>query len=108
MTVSYVFGLNEQALAVLGRDPALHETGCMLRAPIDIRRMLEAAPDLTPVTPPAWELFPEFPRFSQARILQDPDVLFDRVGSYGDVHCLPETDALGLRWAEIGMHLIRR
>jgi SAM-dependent methyltransferase len=108
MTVSYIFGLDDRALATLSRDPALIGTGCMISARLDLHRMLAAAPRLWCPQEPRWSLFPGFAGFDEQTILDQDDVIFDRVGSYGDVHCLPETDALGLRWAEIGLYLVKR
>jgi len=107
MTVSYIFPLNGRAIELLSRDPAVVSTGCTIKAPLDLRRMLEAAPNLRCPDQPNWSLFPGFDGFSDQVILRDPGIILDRVGSYGDVHCLPETDALGLRWAEIAMYLIK-
>jgi SAM-dependent methyltransferase len=107
MSVSYVFGLDEAALDVLARDPVLAGTGCQLAAPLDLRRLLEAAPRLRCPGKPRLERFPGYPGFAEAAILRDDDLIFDRVGSYADVRCRPETDALGLRWAEIGVYLVK-
>ena len=107
MTVSYVFGLDERALTLLSSDPALIATGCPISARLDLRRMLEAAPLLASPQAPDWARFPGFEGFSERALLDDPELLFDRIGSYGDVRCLPETDALNLRWAEIGIYLVK-
>jgi len=108
MTVSYNFGLDARALDLLSRDPALLGTGCTISAPLDLRRMLEGAPRLRCPEEPEWSSFPGFEGFSESPVLGDPSIIFDTVGSYGDVRCLPETDALGLRWAEIAMYLVKR
>jgi SAM-dependent methyltransferase len=107
MTVSHVFGLDEHALRVLAEDPVLAATGCQLTAPLDLRRLLQAAPGLRCPGNPRLDQFPGYEGFSEERILQDDDTIFDRVGSYADVHCRPATDALALRWAEIGMYLVK-
>lgn len=107
MTVSHVFGLDEHALRVLAEDPVLIETGCQLTAPLNLRRLLQAAPALRCPGKPKLDQFPGYPGFSEEGILQDDDTIFDRVGSYADVRCRPETDALALRWAEIGMYLVK-
>lgn len=108
MTVSYIFGLDRRALDILSRDPSLIETGCTISARLDLRSMLAAAPHLMCPQEPPWNLFPGFDGFDEQTILDQEDVILDRVGSYGDVHCLPETDALGLRWAEVGLYLAKR
>lgn len=107
MTVSHVFGLDEHALRVLAEDPVLAETGCQLTAPLDLRRLLQAAPGLGCPGTPRLDRFPGYEGFSEDVILRDDNVIFDRVGSYADVRCRPETDALGLRWAEIGLYLVK-
>jgi SAM-dependent methyltransferase len=107
MTVSHVFGLDERVLRVLAEDPVLIETGCQLTAPLNIRYLLQAAPGLCCPGNPVMDRFPGYPGFSEERILQDDDTIFDRVGSYADVRCRPETDALELRWAEIGLYLVK-
>jgi SAM-dependent methyltransferase len=108
MTVSYIFGLDDRALSILSRDPALIRTGCTIKARLDLRAMLAAAPRLACPGEPRWELFPGFDGFDEHTILSHDDVIFDRVGSYADVRCLPETDSLGLKWAEIGLYLVKR
>jgi SAM-dependent methyltransferase len=108
MTVSYIFGLDDRALDILSRDPALAETGCTISARLDLRRMLAGAPGLMCPQEPLWNLFPGFDGFDEQAILDEEDAILDRVGSYGDVRCLPETDALRLRWAEIGLYLVKR
>lgn len=108
MTVSCVFGLHDRALEILSRDPALAGSGCGIRTRLDVRSLLEAGPKLRCPVEPQWSRFPGFEGFSEGAILGDPEIIFDRIGSYGDVRCLPETDALGLRWAEIGMYLVKQ
>jgi SAM-dependent methyltransferase len=108
MTVSHVFGLNEHTLRVLAADPVLAETGCPLTAPLNLRRLLQAAPGLRCPGRPRLDRFPGYEGFFEDAILGDDEVIFDRVGSYADVRCRPETDALGLRWAEIGLYLVKR
>ena len=108
MTVSYTFRLDAQALTLLSSDPALVRTGCTISAPLNLRCMLAAAPNLFCPEEPKWDSFPGFEGFSERAILDTPEIIFDRVGSYGEVRCLPETDALGLPWAEIAMYLVKR
>lgn len=105
MTVSYTFGLDDRALELLSRDPALVHTGCTIRARVDLRRMLEGAPRLRCPEEPSWSSLPGFEGFSEGAILDTSGIIYERIGSYGEVRCLPETDALGLRWAEIAMYL---
>ena len=107
VTISYIFGLDDRALSILSRDPALIRTGCTICARLDLRAMLAAAPRLACPEEPRWELFPGFGGFDERTILSDKDVIFDRVGSYADVRCLPETDSLELKWAEIGLYLVK-
>jgi SAM-dependent methyltransferase len=108
MSVSYILGLNAYALSVLSRDPALINRGCGIFARLDLRQMLEAAPRLKCPAPVRWELFPGFDGFADQSLAANPDIIFDHVRSFGDVHCLPETDAMALRWAELGIYLTKR
>ena len=105
MTVSYVFGLDDGAVAILMRDPALVDRGCGISARLDLRKMLEAAPRLECPGRVRWDLFPGFEGFREEIIRQDSDVIFDDLVSFGNVRCLPETDAMALKWAEIGIFL---
>jgi hypothetical protein len=54
-----------------------------------------------------WELFPGFDGFSEQAVQGNPDIIFDDLVSFGDVRCLPETDSMALRWAEIGIYLVK-
>ena len=107
MTVSYVLGLDERALAIVSRDPALLRIGCTISARLDLRAMLAAAPSLACPRPPRWERFPGFEGFLEQALLHDRSVILDRIGGSRDARCLPETDALNLRWAEIGIYLVK-
>jgi SAM-dependent methyltransferase len=107
MSVSYVFGLDAQALSILARDPALVNRGCGISARLNLRSMLEAAPQLRCPERVSWELFPGFDGFSEQAVRGNPDVIFDDLVSFGNVRCLPETDAMALRWAEIGIYLVK-
>lgn len=107
MTVSYLFGLDDQALELLSRDPALQSTGCTISARLNLRGMLEAAPGLRSPEEPQWSSLPGFDGFSESAVLNDPAIILGNVGSYEGVRCLPETDALALRWAEIAMYLVK-
>jgi SAM-dependent methyltransferase len=108
MTVSHVFGMDAHALKLLSTDPAMVRTGCTISARLNLRSMLEAAARLHCPEEPKWTLFPGFDGFTESTVLNTPGIIFDRMASYGDVRCLPETDALGLRWAEIGIYLVKR
>ena len=108
MSISYIFRLDAMALQLLSTDPALVRTGCTIRARLDLRRMLEQAPKLRSPLTPEWKYFPGFPGFVEDAILKKPDTILDNIGSYGDVRCLPETDALALKWAEIGLYLAKQ
>ena len=106
MTLSYVFGLVPEVLSVLAKDPIFDQIGSPLKSPIDMNQMLRAAPRLS-TDYECRDVLPGFEDFCEEKMLDRPGLLLDRVGSYGDVRCLPETDALGLRWAELGIHLIK-
>lgn len=108
MTISYVFGLDERALRILSTDPAMVATGCTISAILDLKDLLSAASRLRCPEEPDWARFPGFQGFSEEAALEDVDLIFDRLASYGDVRCLPETDALGLKWAEIGLYLVKK
>lgn len=108
LTVSYILGLNDHALEILSRDPALARTGCTISTRLELRCLLEAAPSLRCPVQPQWDSFPGFDGFSESAVFANSDIILDRIGSYGDVRCLPETDALGLKWAEIAMYLVKQ
>jgi len=108
MTVSYIFKLTPEALRLLSSDPALVGTGCTISTRLNLQKMLAAAPRLACPSPPDWRMFPGFEGFSEDSVSGDPDIILDKIGSYGDVRCLPETDALRLRWAEIGLYLVKK
>jgi len=108
MTISHVLGLNEAALAILGRDPALINRGCGISAPVNLKKMLAAAPKLTSPAENALRRFPGYEGFSESELSADSDIIFDDLVSFGNVRCLPETDAMALRWAEIGVCLVKK
>jgi len=105
MTLSYVCGLTPDVVALIARDPVFEATGCSLKAKVNLRQMFDRAPLLADGVHA--DYFPGFAGFSDEWLLSQPDIIFDYVGSYGNVRCLPEVDALRLPWAEIAIHLTK-
>jgi hypothetical protein len=82
--------------------------GFRICARLNLRKMLESAPELAPPVVPLWERFPGFDGFTEQAILADPDVIFDRIYSGEDDPAAAEVNALDKHWAEIGVYLIKR
>jgi SAM-dependent methyltransferase len=105
MTVSYTCGLTPHALALIASDPVFEATGCSLKGKVNLKEMFDRAPLLADGI--RADSFPGFAAFSEEWLLLQPDIIFDYVGSYGNVRCLPEVDALRLPWAEIALHFTK-
>ena len=105
MTLSYICSLTPDTLALIARDPVFEATGCSLKAKVNLKQMFDRAPLLADGI--RADCFPGFAGFSEEWLLHQPDIIFDYVGSYGNVRCLPEVDALRLPWAEIALHLTK-
>ena len=108
MTVSYIFDLDEAALQALARNSALGDAGFSIQARLNLRRMLESAPNLAPPNIPNWQRFPGFDGFREDAILSDENIIFDRLFSGEPGPAAAQVNALGKRWAEIGIYLVKR
>jgi SAM-dependent methyltransferase len=105
-TVSYVTGLDPDVIRLLNRDPVFAQTGSSIYARFDAQECLAGAKRMRPpYPPPAWSLFPRFDGFDEQLLLTNDALIADFIGSYADVRCLPEVDALRLRWYEMGLFL---
>jgi len=104
MTVSYLFSLDKSAIEVLAHSPALVNAGFAIQAQLNLRRMLESAPDLAPPVAPEWRRLPGFDGFCEEEILSDPNIIRDRIHSGG----ASEVNALGKQWAELGIYLVKQ
>jgi SAM-dependent methyltransferase len=107
LTVSYLLGLNEHVLQVLSTNPILKGEGFSISSRLNLRRMLEAAPALSSPVPPDWSRFPGFDGFSEQKILADRDIIFDAMHADPALPSAGEINALNVRWAEIGIFLVK-
>ena len=69
--------------------------------------MLEAAPALKSPSPPDWSRFPGFDGFSEQKILADRDIILDTIHADPALPAAAEINSLGVRWAEIGIFLVK-
>jgi SAM-dependent methyltransferase len=105
-TISYVTGLEVDVIRLLNSDPVFANTGSSIYARFDARECLAGAKRLRPpYPPPAWSMFPSFDGFDEHVLLTNDALIADFIGSYATVRCLPEIDALRLRWYEMGLFL---
>lgn len=107
MTVSYNLGLNERVLSVLSSNSILRKEGFTISAQLNLRQMLEAAPTLRSPSPPDWSRFPGFDGFSEQKILADRDIILDTIHADPALPAAAEINSLGVRWAEIGIFLVK-
>ena len=107
MTVSYNLGLNDRVIAFLSSNPILRNEGFTISARLNLERMLEAAPALRPPTSPDWSGFPGYDGFSEQEILSNRDIILDTVHVDEKHSSAVELNALGVRWAEIGIFLVK-
>jgi SAM-dependent methyltransferase len=108
MTVSYKTELTPQKLQVLSSNPILRREGFTISARLDLRKMLEAAPALEPPELPDWSRFPGFDGFSESQILADRDIILDTMYVDETLPTADEVNSLRVRWAEIGLFLVKR
>jgi SAM-dependent methyltransferase len=107
LTVSYLLGLNDHALQVLSTNSILKGAGFSISSRLNLRRMLEAAPSLSPPEPPDWSRFPGYDGFSDQHILADRDIILDTVHVDPALKSASEVNSLQIRWAEIGIFLVK-
>jgi SAM-dependent methyltransferase len=107
MTVSYNMGLDERKKRILSSNPILQREGFTISAELDLRHMLEAAPSLVSPEPPDWGRFPSYEGFVPERLLTDPNIILDRVHMDPTLPFADEVNSLNVRWAEIGMFLVK-
>jgi methyltransferase family protein len=105
-TISYITRLTPDVLRLLQSDPVFEQVGSSVLTVFDLRACLASAPHLHPEFPPLdWSMFPGFPGFDESWLLKNDALVAGQVGSYGDVKCLPEVDALRLKWFELALFL---
>lgn len=105
-TISYVTNLTPENIAILRQEPMAEITGSPQGDPIDLATLLAAAPKL--LLPDSLENFPGYKNFSESTLLADQNLTYDIAGSYSDVKCRPETDALRLKWYELALLLRKK
>jgi SAM-dependent methyltransferase len=108
VTVSYLFDLDEASLQALAHNSVLASAGFAIQARLNLRRMLESAPNLVPPLAPQWNRFPGFDGFREDAILCDTNIIFDRLFSGEPGPAAAQVNALGKRWAEIGIYLVKQ
>ena len=105
-TVSYITRLTPDVLRLLQADPVFEQIGSSVLARLDLRACLAAAPHLSaPFAPSCWSQFPGYDGFDEAWLVANSALISNHVGSYGNVRCRPEVDALRLAWYELGFFL---
>ena len=102
-----MIGLDESKIRVLSSNPILEKEGFTISAELNLHRMLEAAPSLTSPETPDWTKFPGYNRFSTEKLLADIDIIFDSMHVNDDFPSAKEVNAMGIRWAEIGIFLVK-
>ncbi len=107
LTVSYLIGLDEAKICVLSSNPILQKEGFTISAELNLHRMLEAAPSLTPPELPDWTRFPGCDGFSKEKLSADTDIIFDSMHVNDDFQSAKEVNSMGIRWAEIGIFLVK-
>ena len=107
LTVLYLYPLDEGALGVLARDPWLNEHGNRITSRLDLKKMIEAAPDLGPAGEADLANFPGY-ALEDHWIQANPALLTMELRDCEWATFAPETNALEIRWAEIGVHLVKR
>jgi SAM-dependent methyltransferase len=103
LTMSYLFDLDDGAIDVLSRDPWLNEHGNTVKAPLDVAAMLEQMPHLRPLGESDPTVFPGFDGFDEARVRRTPGLLTHAIVDSDEATFAPETNALGIEWAEVGV-----
>jgi SAM-dependent methyltransferase len=107
LTVSYLLGLNDHTLQVLSTNPILKGEGFGISSRLNLRRMLEAAPALNSPEPPEWRQFPGFDGFTEQSIFADRNIILDTMHVDPALPSASEVNSLQVRWAEIGIFLVK-
>lgn len=106
LTVSYLFPLDEHAVRTLARDPWLNAHGNTISSRLSVRTMIEACPRLRLARPADLSGFPGYGARDEAIGARD-DLLTMELRDSDWATFAPETNALAIRWGEIGLHLVR-
>ncbi len=107
LTVSYLFPVDARALEILARDPWLAARGNQITSKLNLRSMFEAASGLVPAGGADLASFPGYGE-PDNRLRRDPSVLTMELRDCEWATFAPQTNALGIRWAEIGLDLVKR
>ncbi len=107
LTVSYNIGLDKRKLDILSSNPILAKEGFTISAELNLRRMLDAALSLGPPETPEWSRFPGYDGFSADRLLSDRDIILDTIHLDPAMPYADEVNSLNVRWAEIGIFLVK-
>lgn len=107
MTVSYNLGLDDHVLSVLSANPILRKEGFTISSRLNLKHMLDAAPLLSPPEPPDPSRFPGYDGFQSERLLNDPDIILDTIRLNPKMADAAEVNSLNVRWAEIGIFLVK-
>ena len=105
ITVSYLFDLDDHAIEVLSREPWLIEHGNTISSRLDLAAMLEQAAALRLLGECERFMFPGFVGFDEQRVLEIPGLLTHSIADSDWATFTPETNALGIKWAEVGVAL---
>jgi len=107
-TISYFTCLTPAVLELVKSDPVFLQVGSPIYSTFNA---CECTKDLrslkVPFPPVSWELFPGFDGFNERKLLDNSALLFNYVGSYGNVKVKPEIDALKMKWFEMGFFLVK-
>jgi len=107
ITVSHLFALTDHAIDVLKREPWLNDHGNQISSRLDVAAMLSACPGLRLMGDAETRDFPGFDGFDESRLLANPDLLTMKIADSDWATFPPETNALGIRWAEGAMALVK-
>jgi hypothetical protein len=102
-----LLGLTGDTLRELSTNPVLKGEGFGISSRLNLRRMLEAAPNLSPPEPPDWSRFPGCDGFTEQSVLADRDIILDTMHADPALPSAAEINSLNVRWAEIGIFLVK-
>ncbi|MBN1919489.1 MAG: class I SAM-dependent methyltransferase [Verrucomicrobia bacterium] len=105
ITMSYLFDLDDNALSVLSKDPTLAEQGNSITSRVDAAALLAAAPRLRLLGESDRSLLPGFEGFDERAVRGISGLLTERLADSEWATLAPQTNALGLSWAVLGMAL---